>query len=207
MDGHEARKRLWEVQRIMECTTLCTLLPDVSAIIGGVLAIAGCFLTYAITGALDFQAALSLSQSSQTALFVIWGCVGVISIAQHLLISARTIRKRDLPVIVRPGQLAILALAPSVLVAIVLSVNLWMDGHIRYIAPIWIICYGLGVFSSGLFSLRPPRVLGVIFILIGAVGLSFFQQYGLVLIGLSFGLGHIVFGLLVVQREKRDGER
>ena len=31
--------------------------------------------------------------------------------------------------------------------------------YVRYIAPIWMMCYGTGVYAAGLFSVRLPRLL------------------------------------------------
>ena len=72
----------------------------------------------------------------------------------------------------RPARFAAFSLSPSVIVAMVLTLKLLLDGHIRYIAPIWMMCYGTGVYAAGLFSLRLPRLLGLAFITTGAVGLQ-----------------------------------
>ena len=99
------------------------------------------------------------------------------------------------------------------MIAVVLTVQLFNDanadavGHyIRYIAPIWMMCYGTGVYAAGLFSVRLPRLLGIGFIAVGAVGILFFAGYGLLLVALSFGLMHIVFGIVVLRRIKRNQE-
>ena len=76
--------------------------------------------------------------------------------------------------------------------------------EIQYIAPVWMMLYGTGVYTAGLFSVRAPRVLGLVFIAAGVASISFFQQYGVITVALSFGLLHIIFGLYVI-RKRRAG--
>ena len=75
--------------------------------------------------------------------------------------------------------------------------------EIQYIVPIWMMLYGTGVYTAGLFSLRPPRILGLTFIAMGIFALLCFPQYGVVAAALSFGLLHIVFGLYIVHKQRQ----
>ena len=100
-------------------------------------------------------------------------------------------------------------MTPSVVVAMVLTVKFLIPidpraEEVQYIVPVWMMLYGTGVYTAGLFSIRPPRVLGLMFIAMGVVTLLFFQQYGVVAAALSFGLLHIVFGLYIIRRQRRD---
>jgi hypothetical protein len=75
--------------------------------------------------------------------------------------------------------------------------------EIRYIVPIWMMLYGTGVYTAGLFSIRPPRILGLTFLAMGVVALLGFPQDGVVAAALSFGLLHIVFGLYIIQKQRQ----
>ena len=46
--------------------------------------------------------------------------------------------------------------------------------EIQYIVPVWMMLYGTGVYTAGLFSIRPPRILGLTFIALGVVALLCF---------------------------------
>ena len=76
--------------------------------------------------------------------------------------------------------------------------------EIQYIVPVWMMLYGTGVYTAGLFSLRPPRILGLTFIAMGIVALLAFQDFGVVSASLSFGLLHIVFGLYIIRKQRQD---
>ena len=58
MDADEAASRMQEIQRIMERATLLTLLPGTPAVIGGLMVLAGCAVSYAMFRSLDFAAIL-----------------------------------------------------------------------------------------------------------------------------------------------------
>ena len=65
--------------------------------------------------------------------------------------------------------------------------------------------YGTGVYTAGLFSIQPPRLLGLTFIACGVVALMWFPQYGVVSAALSFGLLHIIFGTYILRETTADG--
>ena len=68
MNADEAQARMQEIQRIMERATLFTLLPGTAAVVGGLLVLAGCAVSYAMFRSLDFAAILHLSFASQAAI-------------------------------------------------------------------------------------------------------------------------------------------
>jgi hypothetical protein len=95
----------------------------------------------------------------------------------------------------------------SVVVAMVLTVKFLIPleprpEEIRYIVPVWMMLYGTGVYTAGLFSVRSPRILGLTFLALGVVALLFFPEYGVVSAAVSFGLLHIVFGLYILQKQR-----
>ena len=107
----------------------------------------------------------------------------------------------------RSARLAFFSLSPSVVIAMVLTVKFLASIELRtqeiqYIAPVWMMLYGTGVYTAGLFSIRAPRILGIVFIAAGVVSIHFFQQYGVITAALSFGLLHIVFGQYVIRKRR-----
>ena len=203
MNRQDAEDRMREVQRIMERATLYTLLPGVPSIIGGVLALIGCAVSYAMIQSLDFLRVLALPISRQYAFCIMWTAIGIVAVAQEVFLTVRAARKQGISPMARPARFAAFSLSPSVFVAAVLTLKLLIDGQVEYIVPVWAMCYGTGVYTAGLFSLRSPRILGLAFIIVGAAGLLFFPQYGLVLAALSFGLLHIAFGVYVIAKSRQ----
>lgn len=201
MNRDEALERIRDVTRIVERTTLYTLLPGTAAILGGVLVLIGCAVSYAMTGSLDFQQVMFMRVKTQIAFCVMWTAIGFGAIAIDVLMTARKARALGLQPAARPARFAAFSLSPSIIVAVVLTFHFLMDGHVRYIAPVWMMCYGTGVYTAGLLSVRLPRLLGLAFIAMGALSLSCFPGYGVVTAALSFGLLHILFGIAVLRRQ------
>jgi hypothetical protein len=225
MDANEAQRRMQEIQRIMERATLFTLLPGTPAIVGGLLVLAGCGVSYGMFRSLDFADILRLPVNRQAAFCVMWFLIGVIGVLLEVTLTTRAAAKQQLTPIDRPMRVAAFSLTPSVVVAIVLTIKfllpvnprvwemLWSFNfnvplepraeEIQYIVPVWMMLYGTGVYTAGLFSIRPPRMLGLAFLGTGVVALLCFPQYGVVSAALSFGLLHVVFGLYIVYKQRQ----
>jgi hypothetical protein len=208
VDANEARARMQEIQRIMERATLFTLLPGMPAVVGGLMVLGGCAVSYAMFRSLDFAAILGLSFAAQAAFCVMWFAIGVIGVLLEVVLTTRAAARQQLVPADRPMRVAAFSLTPSVIVAMVLTVKFLIPAEpraeeIQYIVPIWMMLYGTGVYTAGLFSIRPPRILGMTFIALGIVALLCFPGYGVVSAALSFGLLHIVFGLYVLQKQRQ----
>jgi hypothetical protein len=215
-----------EIQRIMERATLFTLLPGTPAVIGGLMVLAGCAASYAMFHSLDFADILHLSINGQIIFCVMWFVIGMGGILLEVICTGRAAARQQVPPAHRPMRVAAFSLTPSVIVAMVLTVKfllpfdpkiwqmLWTFNfnmplepkaeEIQYIVPVWMMLYGTGVYTAGLFSIRPPRILGLTFLGAGVVALLCFPQYGVVSAALSFGLLHIVFGLYIIHKQRQS---
>ena len=208
-----ALDRLAEIQRIAETTTLYTMLPGPAAIIGGALVFMGCAVSFLMIQSVDFAQLMDYSTGYRVLFLGMWTTIGAIAVGQEMIFANRDARRKGIALSGRPGKLSALSLTPNIFIAIVLTIQLFIDADsetagrfVRYITPIWMMCYGTGVYAAGLFSVRLPRLLGISFIIMGAAGLLFFAKYGLVLVALSFGLLHIIFGMAVLNRIKHNQE-
>jgi hypothetical protein len=208
MNHDEAQARMTELQRIMERATLFTLLPGTPAIVGGLMVLAGCAVSCAMFHSLDFADILKLSITTQGVFCVMWFAIGIAGILIEVIVTTRAAAKQQLVPRDRPMRVAAFSLTPSVIVAMVLTVKFLIPTQpkaeeIQYIVPIWMMLYGTGVYTAGLFSIQPPRLLGLAFLASGVVALLWFPQYGVVSAALSFGLLHIIFGTYIVAKQRQ----
>jgi hypothetical protein len=207
MNSDEAQARMQEIQRIMERATLFTLLPGMPAVVGGIMVLAGCGVSYAMFRSLDFADILHTSLNMQIVFCVMWFVIGVIGVLLEVILTTRAAAKQQLVPVDRPMRVAAFSLTPSVIVAMVLTIKFLIPvmpkpEEIQYIVPVWMMLYGTGVYTAGLFSIRPPRILGLTFLALGVVALLFFPEYGVISGAVSFGLLHIVFGLYVLLKQR-----
>jgi hypothetical protein len=208
MDADEAHARMKEIQRIMERATLFTVLPGTAAMLGGVLALAGCAASYAMLGSLDVAELIRLPVASQAAFCAMWLAIGIIGVLLEVVLTTRAAARQQLPITDRRTRVAAFSLTPSVVVAVVLTFKFLLAAQpradeMRYIVPIWMMLYGTGVYTAGLFSIRPPRMLGLAFLASGVVALLSFPAHGIVAAALSFGLLHVVFGIYVLAKQRQ----
>ena len=210
MDRDEALARIEEIQRVMERATRYTLLPGGAAVVGGLLVIAGCAVSYGLIRSLDFAAMLTLPLDRQVGFCLLWLAIGVTGVILEVTLTARAARRAGLARGGRSTRIARVSLSPSVAVAAVLTARFLgapepRPEEVRYIVPIWMMLYGCGVYPVGLFSILAPRLLGLAFMLSGMLALLWFPDYGVLAAALSFGLLHLAFGLYVIARRRREG--
>ncbi|MHC4624547.1 MAG: hypothetical protein ACYS4W_11670 [Planctomycetota bacterium] len=215
MDHDEAQVRMQEIQRVMERTTLWTILPGTSAIIGGLMVLGGCLVSFLMFRSIDnasftpidFASLLELSLNGQIAFCVMWFVIGVGGVVVEIHFAQLQAKRQGISPKGRSARLAFFSLTPSVVIAMVLTVKFLAPTALRtqeiqYIAPLWMMLYGTGVYTAGLFSVRAPRILGLVFIAAGLASINLFQQYGVITAALSFGLFHIVFGEYVIRKRR-----
>jgi hypothetical protein len=210
MKADEARERMQEIQRIMERTTLFTQLPGWAAICGGIMVLTGCAISYAMLPSFDFgEILIKLSTIGQGVFCVMWFMIGVLGVVFEVVETARRAKRMNLSPTARSARVAALSLTPSIIVAMVLTVKFLIPvqpkaEEIQYIVPVWMMLYGTGVYTAGLFSLRAPRILGLTFTGLGVVALLAFPEYGVVSAAVSFGLLHIIFGLYILGKQRQE---
>jgi hypothetical protein len=209
MDRDEARARMHEIQRIMERATLWTHLPGTAAILGGLMVLAGCAVSCRMFDSLDFGKLVDQPVNHQIWFCLMWFVIGVLAVVVEVVLTARDAKREGIAPTIRSARVAAFALTPSVLVAMVLTVKFLMppepkSEEIQYIVPLWMMLYGTGVYTAGLFSIRAPRVLGIAFIGAGIVALLAFPQYGVAWAALSFGLFHILFGTYILRKQRQE---
>ncbi len=96
-----------------------------------------------------------------------------------------------------PARKFAFGFAPPIVCGIAITLGLWRYEHYQMMAPVWILLYGAAVVTGGAFSVRIVPVMGWLFIAVGAAGFALPSYFSNYLMGASFGLLHIVFGLVI----------
>ncbi|MFO1350402.1 MAG: hypothetical protein U1F68_06865 [Gammaproteobacteria bacterium] len=98
------------------------------------------------------------------------------------------------------GRRFLLNLAPALLAGAALTHALSAAGATRPIPGMWLLLYGVGVTTSGAFSVRVVPIMGLCFMGLGLFCLAAPPTWANALLAVGFGGLHIVFGLIIARR-------
>ncbi len=132
--------------------------------------------------------------------FVAW----LVEAAVALAIGTVTVRMKSkrlaLSLSSRPAQRALLSFVPPLLAGAVLTTVLYRAQLLMVLPGLWLLLYGAAVVTGGAFSVRIVPVMGICFMLLGALSLLAPALWGNVFLMLGFGAIHILFGVLIARR-------
>jgi len=197
MNAQQAARTLEVIRTLMERTTQYQLLTARAGLAAG---------TLAGLGALAF---LWLDAKNPWHFGGVWGAVFVGSLLATCAGTVTRSRQRGERVWSRQARTVLLALAPSLFAALVLSVFFFAqspDQHLWLWLPgMWMLCYGQGALATAAYAPAPIRELGLAVLLLGGVTLLLGPDAAVWMMGLVFGVGHIGLGtfLLVAERRQR----
>lgn len=156
-------------------------------------------------GVLMGVSALSASfVASQQPTRNLWLATWVVEALLALIIGGwamdRKARKCETPVLSGPGRKFALSYAPPILVGVLLTIALYRLGLTSALPGVWLLLYGTGVVTGGAFSVKIVPLMGVCFMLLGAVALFAPAVWGNYLMAAGFGGLHIIFGIIIARR-------
>jgi hypothetical protein len=112
----------------------------------------------------------------------------------------RKARAAELPLLSGPGRKFALGLAPPMFVGIVLTIVLVRIIGIGIFPGMWLLLYGTGIVTGGMFSVRIVPIMGLCFMLLGAVSLFAPPSFSNFVMALGFGFLHIIFGIIIARK-------
>ena len=92
-----------------------------------------------------------------------------------------------------------LGIAAPVVAGAALTYELWAVRNFTVMAPTWLLLYGAGVLTSGMFSVAVVRALGACFMAAGIAAVLTPPAWGNVWLGIGFGGLHVAFGAYIAR--------
>ncbi len=198
----EAREHLRVIRQTMERSTKYSTLSGLSGVLIGLTAITAVWLNQRLLGqpALGMTPLRQLSTHQQGMLLLLWGGALLLAIAIEFLCNKRRAAQIGKRTISRLGAHIILAALPAFFTGAVLTYFFAQHGLIFSVWGTWMLCYGLAICAVGLFSVKPVSYLGGAFVLAGALTLLMPPQAQPLMMMLTFGGFHIVYGIAMARQ-------
>jgi len=139
-------------------------------------------------------------QATQRAWLTVWFAEAVISLLLAGWSMDRKARAVNVPLFSGPGRKVAFSLSPPLFAGALLTGVLYTRGLTNAIPGMWLLLYGTGVVTGGMFSVPVVPVMGLCFMSLGAAALfapAFLSNWFL---GAGFGLLHIIFGVIIARR-------
>jgi hypothetical protein len=142
-------------------------------------------------------AAIASQQTTHLAWLVTWISEALLAVAIAAWTTISKARRAGTSLLAGPGRRFVYSFAPPMLVGALLTVLLARHDGTGAIAGVWLLLYGAGVVTGGAFSIRIVPLMGLCFMVLGAVALFCPWSWGNVFLASGFGGLHILFGALI----------
>jgi len=181
-----ARDNLRFIRETMERAGSFTALPGWGVIAMGITAIGA--------------AVIASQQNSPLGWLITWVAEATIaiSIAGWTMVSKS--REAGTSLLSGPGRQFVYSFAPPLFAGALLTLLLVRMGASGEIAGVWLLLYGTGVVTGGAFSIRIVPLMGLCFMVLGAVALFCPPTWGNAFLASGFGGLHMVFGTVIARK-------
>jgi hypothetical protein len=181
-----AMDNLRYIRETMERASAFTAVPGWGQVVIGVTAVAAGYV--------------AAHQTTPRAWLGVWLAEAIISLLIAGWLMDRKARKLGVPLFSGPGRKVVFSLSPPMVVGVLLTIVMFRAGMVKAIPGMWLLLYGTGVVTGGMFSVSVVPVMGISFMISGAVGLFVPQISGDWLMALGFGGLHIIFGTIIARK-------
>jgi hypothetical protein len=142
--------------------------------------------------------------SAQQRTFEVWLAVWLAEAVVALLIAGwsmdRKARAARMPLLSGPGRKVAFSLSPPIFAGAILTIVLYRAGLTNAIPGLWLLLYGTGVVTGGMFSVSAVPIMGLCFMALGAVAFLAPAGFANGFMAAGFGGLHIIFGVIIARR-------
>ncbi len=145
-------------------------------------------------------APLAAAQPAFSRSLYVWVAAAVLAPVVSLWAIVRKARNARMPLLSGPARKFVLSFSPPMVVGALLTIVLYRAGLVQAIPGVWMLLYGTAVVAGGAFSVKAVPVMGVCFMLAGAIAVFAPVSWHNWLMAVAFGGLHVGFGILIARR-------
>ena len=184
LSGHAA-DNLTFIRQAMERSTTFTAVPGVGGCVMGVVA-----LVAALVGS---------GQSSADRWLLTWLAAAALAASVGVAAMARKAQQSGATITGAIARRFAAGLAAPFVAGAAITYALWAAGHFTVMAPAWLLLYGAGLLTGGIFSVPAVRSIGACFMGLGLLAILTPPEWGNLWLALGFGGLQIGFGVYVAR--------
>jgi hypothetical protein len=184
--GDRAADNLRFIRETMERASSFTAVPGWGGVAMGVSALAA--------------AAISTFARTRSEWLGVWLVEAFVALALGVRAMAVKAARAGVPLFAGPARRFLLTLSPPLAAGAVATVALERTGQFDLLPGLWLLLYGAAVVTGGAFAPRIVPLMGVGFMLLGAIALASPASWGTAFLAAGFGALHIAFGLVIARR-------
>jgi hypothetical protein len=139
-------------------------------------------------------------QTSVKMWLAVWVVEGTISLLIAGWSMDRKARAVQMPLVSGPGRKAVFSLSPPIVAGGLLTIVLFRAGLTNAIPGCWLLLYGTGVITGGMFSVPIVPIMGLCFMALGAAALFAPPELANWFMAAGFGGLHVVFGVIIARK-------
>jgi hypothetical protein len=142
--------------------------------------------------------------AAQQKAFKNWLAIWLAEAVVALLIAGWSIDRKaravKMPLLSGPGRKVAFSLSPPIFAGGLLTIVLYRAGLTGAIPGLWLLLYGTGVVTGGMFSVSVVPIMGLCFMILGAAAFLAPPGFADWFMAAGFGGLHIGFGVIIARR-------
>ncbi len=181
----QAAYNLTFIRSAMERSSTFTAVPGIGGVVTGVIG-----LIAAVVGA---------RQATGDAWLASWLIAAAVAVVVELVAMTRKAHRAGMTLTGPNARRFAMGLAAPLIAGAAITYQLWTVRMFTVMAPTWLLLYGAGVITGGMFSVPVIRALGGCFLLVGLAAILSPPAWNDLWLGIGFGGLHIGFGAYIAR--------
>ena len=180
-----AAENLHFIRQAMERTTTFTSIPGAGGVGMGIVALGA--------------SVVAVRQPSPDRWLAAWLAAAGIAAIVGLIAMVRKARRGGAPLTGATGRRFAIGMAAPFVAGAAITYALWLQRSFTVMAPAWLLLYGAGVLTGGIFSVPVVRAIGVCFMALGIAAIATPPEWANAWLAIGFGGLHVAFGTYIAR--------
>lgn len=174
------------IRETMAQSSAFTAVPGVGGVFMGITALAAAYLAHI--------------QPTEHDWFLVWGGEALLAIGVGVFAMMVKARAVNVKLFRGAARRFTMSLVPPIVAGALVTLVIYQNDLDFVLPGLWLLCYGAGIVTAGTFSIRIVPIMGICFMVMGAVALFCPSAYGDLFMAAGFGGLHIIFGSIIAWR-------